>query len=231
MAIAEELKLPLTHITRLAELPQMRLAGAEQADDIFPGIHASADMAMQLLDSYLLSLRLHVRSNVEMPLAREPVSLASVLYDARQDLLAIANRYEVSLDMDCGGACQPVLANRYALRSAFTSLGYGLIASLPANGGGQQLTLHLATHRDKHGVVAGMYGHLDGLSAKAFRRADELQGCARQPLVAALPGSGAGVFVADAILQAMSSRLRVGRHRKLPGFAATLEPSAQLQLV
>jgi hypothetical protein len=46
-----------------------------------------------------------------------------------------------------------------------------------------------------------------------------------------LPGSGAGVFVADAILAAMASRLRVGRFMKLPGFAVTLPASEQLQLV
>jgi hypothetical protein len=79
--------------------------------------------------------------------------------------------------------------------------------------------------------VAGVYGDLDELRPRQLRRALELQGAARQPLVSSLPGSGAGIFVADAILAAISQRLRVGRFRNLPGFAVTLPASEQLQLV
>ena len=93
------------------------------------------------------------------------------------------------------------------------------------------MRLQLATHRTKYGIVAGVYGRLDELTPQMYRRARELQGRARQPLVASMPGSGAGIFVADAILGAMSSRLRVGRHGKLPGFAVTLPASEQLALI
>jgi hypothetical protein len=97
--------------------------------------------------------------------------------------------------------------------------------------GTDRLHLQLAAHRTKYGIVAGMYCDAEALMPNVLRRAKTLQGQARQPLVSVLPNSGAGVFMADAILNAMSSRLRVGRYQKLPGFAVTLLPSQQLQLV
>jgi hypothetical protein len=123
-----------------------------------------------------------------------------------------------------------VLAHRQALQSALVALGYALIEALPSSGV-RTRHLQLATHRTKQGIVAGVYGELDGLTPRLFRRAQELQGHVRQPLVDSMAGSGAGVFVADAILAAMASRLRVGRYMKLPGFAVTLPSSEQLQLV
>jgi len=116
------------------------------------------------------------------------------------------------------------------LQSALITLGCSLIEALPANGTGRQ-RLQLATHRTKDGIVAGVYGELEGLTPGAFERSKQLQGRVRQPLVGTLPGSGAGVFVAEAILAAMASRLRVGRYQKLPGFAVTLPASEQLQFV
>lgn len=231
--MAEELKLPLQHIARRAELQQMQsLMGATNAQDglqtSLRDIQASADMTLQLLDSYLLSLRLSLQPATQLSL--EPVSLSAVLHDTATELRHIAKSYGVSLDLHIQGRYEPVLAHRQALQSALVALGYALIEALPANGVTNR-RLQLATHRTKHGIVAGVYGELDGLTPQLFRRAKELHGYVRQPMVGSLPGSGAGLFVADAIVAAMASRLRVGRFHKLPGFAVTLSASEQLQLV
>ena len=122
------------------------------------------------------------------------------------------------------------MAHRQALQAALLSLGYALIEALPAAGSGSH-HVQLATHRTKQGIVAGMYGELDSLTPNLFQRAKLLQGRARQPLVGTIAGSGAGVFIADALLGAMESRLRVGRFQRLPGFAVTLAASEQLQLI
>lgn len=233
MAIAEELKLPLLHIARLAELETMSVAGvqatssdtaAERAHDI----QATADMSLQLLDSYMLGLRLSLRPEAQLEL--EPVSVSAVLHDTAAALQRVAAQYGVELQLHVHGRYEPVLANRQAFQSAMLSLGYGLIEALPANGA-DQMKLQLATHRTKHGIVAGAYAELDGLTPKMFRRSLDLQGHVRQPLVSVLPGSGAGIFLADTLFGAMSSRLRVGRFQNLPGFAVTLPASEQLQLV
>lgn len=230
LSLAEELKLPLQHIARRAEL--QRLASedtlASGAGDCLRDIEASADMTLRLLDSYLLSLRLATES--DYGLAVEPVCVSAVLQDTAHELQKTAAAYGVCLQLNVQGRYQPVLVNRHALQSALTALGYALIEALPSSGVRRQ-HLQLAAHRTKQGTVAGVYGELDGLTPRLYRRAQQLQGRVRQPLVGNLPGSGAGVFVADAILAAMASRLRVGRYMKLPGFAVTLPASEQLQLV
>lgn len=226
LALAEELKLPLQHIARQAELQQL-LTGRSDTEGL-QDIQASADMTLQLLDSYLLSLRLCLQSQASLQL--EPVSLSAVLHDTAAELRQTAANYGVSLQLHVQGRYEPVLANRQALQSALVALGYALIEALPATGVRRQ-HLQLATHRTRQGIVAGVYGELDELTPQLYRRAQALQGKVRQPLVGTLPGSGAGIFVADAILAAMASRLRVGRYMRLPGFAVTLPSSEQLQLV
>lgn len=224
MALAEELKSPLLRIARHAEL----LALNGQSDSSLASMRMNADMTLQLLDSYLLSLRLS--REPDMLFAIKPVSVSAVLHEARGRLADVAREYSVDLELDIAGKYEPVMADDRALTTALVSLGYSLIEALPAMGT-RQLRLQLAAHRTKYGIVAGMYCDADALTPASLRRAHELYGHTRQPFVGALSGSGAGIFVADAILHAMSSRLRVGRYQRLPGFAATFAPSQQLQLV
>lgn len=226
LAMAEELKLPLQQIARQAELQQ--LAQTQTGLAGLQNIQATADMTMQLLDSYLLSLRLSLQPETNLRL--EPVSLSAVLHATIAELRHVAASYGVTLQLHVPSRHEPVLAHRQALQAAFIALGYAMIEALPAAGARNQY-LQLAAHRTRQGMVAGVYGELEGLTPQLYRRAQVLHGYARQPLVGTMPGSGAGVFVADAILNAMSSRLRVGRYMKLPGFAVTLSPSEQLQLV
>jgi hypothetical protein len=256
LAVAEELKLPLQYIARQAELHTMQLlakgsgitstasatntAGmADMADTaaVTSGIDAqaclrdiqtSADMSLQLLDSYLLSLRLSLEPATRLSL--EPVSVSATLYETARQLQDVARQYGVTIDLHVHGRYEPVMAHKQALQAALVSLGYALIEAIPASGAGKR-HVQLATHRTKHGIVAGMYGELDALTPELFQRARQLQGRARQPLVGTMSGSGAGVFIADALLGAMASKLRVGRFQKSPGFAVTLAASEQLQLV
>lgn len=224
MALAEELKSPLLRIARHAEL----LALNGDASDGIASMRMNADMTLQLLDSYLLSLRLTREPEVQF--AVQPVSVGAILHEARGRLEDIAREYSVELELDIAGKYEPVLANDRALTTALVSLGYSLIEALPAMGT-RQLRLQLAAHRTKNGIVTGMYCDADALTPETLRRARNLYGHTRQPFVGSISGSGAGIFVADAILQAMSSRLRIGRYQRLPGFAATLNSSQQLQLV
>ena len=225
MALGEELKLPFEQIARQAELLQLTqtpdAAGLRR-------MQTSADMSLQLLDSYLMSLKLGLMPEAKLALA--PVSVAAVLHETAESLRAQARQYGVELELHIDGKYEPVMAHQMALKSALLSLGYALIEALPASEA-SQLRLQFAAHRTKYGIVAGMYAQFDQLTPQAFRRGKALAGRTRQPFTGSLPGSGAGVLVADVILSAMQSQLRVGRFHKLPGFAVTLPPSEQLQLV
>ena len=222
LGLAEQLKLPLLQIARRAEL-----ASFGQEVDI-NAIQATADSALRLIDSYLLGVRL--AENNQESLALEPVSVSSVLYDTAQQLSSVAKFYGVHLELSIAGKYGPVLANRQGLQAALTSLGMSLIEALPALDG-KSLTLELGAHRSRYGIVAGLYSDTQSLTIESLRRGGELLGKSRQPLVGASHSSGAGVFVADAILQAMKLRLQTTRHNRLYGLGAVLQSNNQLQLV
>lgn len=222
MAVAEELKVPMLHIARRAELQGYR------------SIQSSADMALRLLDSYVLSLQLRTLAD-DADLEQEPVALSAVLYDTVAALRQTAQAYGVSLRVRVQGRTAPVLAHRQALQSALMSLSYAVISALPASdvgdtADGTAAQVQLVAHRTRQGMVVGVYAPLN-LTPQAYRQARSLYGTVRQPLTSSMPGSGAGVFVADSILATMKSRVHVGRFMKLSGFAVTLPLSEQLQLI
>jgi hypothetical protein len=223
LSLAEQLKVPFVQIARQAEL-----ATLTQQEDQLAGITTAATGALKLIDNYILGVQLAQEPNYVFD--TEPVSVSSVLYDATAELLPMAKAYGVKLDLDIGGKFTPVMAHRRGLQAALVSLGYALIEALPANDA-SQLRLQFSAHRCRYGVVAGIYCDAENLSATTLRQGRQLHGQARQPMTQLSPSSGAGIFVADAILQAMQSQLTTSRHHKLHGLAAVLQPNPQLQLV
>ncbi|HVW23629.1 MAG TPA: hypothetical protein VHB51_04085 [Candidatus Saccharimonadales bacterium] len=224
LSVAEELKLPLLQIAAQAE--QGLLTG--QTD--LRQIQTTADMALRLLDNYALGVRLNLEPQ---QLLMEPVSVSSVLYDAGQRLDSLAKSYGVSLELNIAGKFGPVMAHKQGLEAALVSLGAALIEALPAAGGSQQpqLKLQLATHRCRYGIVAGLYADQPQLTSHTLAEGRKLQAASRQPLIKLTHTSGAGIFVADTILQSMQLKLHASRHRRLYGLGAVLQPTNQLQLV
>lgn len=221
LSVVEELKLPLLQVARQAE--QGQLSG--QANLAL--MRSTAEAALKLLDNYALGVRLALEP---APLAAEAVSVSSVLYDTGQQLDALAKNYGVDLELNIAGRFGPVLAHRQGLQAALTSLGAALIEALPAQEG-TQLKLHLATHRSRYGIVAGLYADTRQLSFEALQRGRELQRRSRQPLLSLSHTSGAGIFVADTILHAMNLSLKPSRHHNLYGLGTVLQSNNQLHLV
>lgn len=222
LSLAEQLKLPFLQIARQAELADMTSYNA------LPAIRTAADSALKLLDNYILGVQLAGEPGKIFD--TEPVSVSSVLYDAGAELMPLARAYDVRLDLKVDGKFGPVMAHREGLQAALVSLGYALIEALPATDK-SQLRLQLSAHRCRYGIVAGVYCDAEHLTAQTLRQGRKLHGHARQPLTQLSPNSGAGIFVADAILQAMQTQLTTSRHHNLRGLAAILQPNPQLQLV
>jgi signal transduction histidine kinase len=220
-SIAEQLKTPLAVIARQAELGQ--LTGDMQLVDA-GSIHTQATTALTLVESYLLGLQL---MHEQAELILEPVSVSSMLVDVAHELDSFAKQYGVGLELRIAGKYQPVMAHSRGLKSALLSLGYALLEGYTL----KEHKLTLAVHRTPHGIVTGLYGDYEALSSQQWRQALEVQGQARQPFQALASGSGAGIFVAQTILQAMTTKLRVGKHLNQHGLATTLQPSQQLQFV
>jgi len=221
MNVAEELKMPFLQIARKAEIGQIT-----SEPELF-SIQSMAESAINLLDNYTLGVRMQLDNYEDN---YQPVSVPAVLYDASTKLRALAKAYGVSLELSIAGRYGPVLANRDALEGALVSLGSALIEALPATGGGQ-LKLHLASHRSRNGIVAGLYGQNQKLSSDVLKKGRQLQSNSRQPLVGISHTAGAGVFVADALLSAMDLNLYSSRHQGLHGLGIVLPVSKQLELV
>jgi len=224
LSVAEQLKIPLTVIARQAELGHMTGDGTLVDAST---IRVQADAALQLVDSYLLGIRL-LREQTELPL--EPVSVSSLLVDVAHSLERFAEQYRVQLEVSIAGKYQPVMAHQQGLKAALVSLGFALVEAQAAQGTGAK-RVTLAIHRTPHGLVTGIYGQYEELAAKQWRRALQLQTSASQPFHGLLAGSAAGLFVADAILRSMHSHLRPGRFAGQQGLATTLQPSQQLRFV
>jgi hypothetical protein len=219
-ALAEQLKAPLLYIARETELARVTGAKTEIRE-----VEYTADMALRLIDSYLLSVELQATPTLQL----EPVSLSSVLQDTAHRLSQLAEQYNCDLELSLSGKYGPVMAHRQSLEAAYMSLGYAFIESMPNND--QKHKVLLGAHRAQSGLVAGIFGNQPGLSADMYRRSKALYGRAPQAIPALSGNNGAGIFIADSLLRTMSAPLKVARHQKLSGLAATLLPSQQLLLV
>src|SRR5579871_3090716 len=101
LSVVEQLKLPLLQIARRAEHGRLH----RQTDLL--DIQSTADDALRLLDNYALGVRLSLEPQ---QLDIEPVSVASVLYDAGQQLQTLAHNYGVDLELNIAGRFGPVMA-------------------------------------------------------------------------------------------------------------------------
>jgi hypothetical protein len=223
--IAEQIKLPLMQIARLAELGQLTDSIANSLADI----ELTADSALRLVDSYLLSTKfVQDQTNLQM----EPVSVSAVLNDSAHQLSKLAKQHDCELQLHLAGRYEPVMAHRAGLEAALTSLGYAFIEAQASTKQQETPIIKLAAHRGKTGIVAGLFTVADdNLTATLYRRGRGLYGQARQPLNNLMASSGAGIFVADSLLASMSAKLRVAHHQKLTGLAATLVASRQMALM
>lgn len=222
-ALTEQMKLPFLQIARASELAT-RTGDATRLRII----EELADNALQLLDSYLLSTRLTAAGDA---LVLEPVSLAATLDDIAHKMEKLARANRCDLELHIAGKYGPIMAHPAGLQAALLNLGKVFIDVQTERNHGKRPVITLAAHRTSKGIVAGMFSDIEGLNIDMFKRARSMYGTARQPLAQLTAQNGAGVFVADSLLISMSSGLRVARHNKLTGLAATFAPSQQLSLV
>lgn len=223
-SIAEQLKMPLMYMARQAELGQQE---AVDTTKVLNGLEAHADMALRLVDSYLLSLDL---TSKQLSLELEPVPIAATLYDVAHDLAPLAKQRNTDIELVLAGKYGQVMAHPAGLKAALYGLGFVLSeVNHPAK---IRNTLRIAAHRTRSGIVAGLY--LDGIedlqASMGYSKLTQTT-FLRQPFPVLTANSGAGVFVAETIFGAMQSRLRPGRFQSQQGLAATLQPNRQLQLV
>lgn len=222
LALAEQLKLPLLRIARTAELEQMV---DKTSSENIRNISQIADNALILLEGYLLSTDRQMNNVLDL----EPVSVSAVLNDTAHKLSFLAKQNNCDLKISLSGKYGPVMAHRLSLESALMLLGTGMIEA--RSQGDSKHLIELAVRKNRHGLTVGVFDNQPGLTSDALRRGRVLYGLAKQAMPTLSGANGANIFVADALFGTMETFLRVARHNKLTGLAATLQPSSQLSLI
>jgi len=217
VSLAEQIHISFMQIMQLAALETPESSRA---------IRDISQAAMQLTESYALSVRLQ---NQSLSPVLQPVAVNAVIRETVTELLPLAKLLNVQLALFESGRFSPALADPVILKAALTSLGQVFLLAESQNDKAHPISF--GVHRSRYGLVAGLYGMTNQLSAQAYRRAQTLHRQAAQPLQTMISGPATGVFVAENLLASMSSKLHVARYKNMTGLAVTLSNCDQLALV
>ncbi len=223
IALAEQMKAPLIKASRTAELARMM-----QDNTRLNEIEYIADMGLDLIDSYILSLKLQAAGeDVQL----QSVSLSATLNDVAHSLQKLQSANSFDIELHIVGKYGPIMAHPAGLHAALMNIGKVLMTAQSEREITSRPVIKLTARRTPRGIAAGIFSTVDGLDAATFAKSRKLYGTAAQPLSQLTSENGAGIFIADSLLQTMSSSLRVSHYKKLSGLAATFMPSQQLTLV
>ncbi len=216
IALAEQLKMPLLQIARLAETNHTAS---------LPHISVISEHALRLVDAYVQAQTL-----LQTELILEPVTTGAVLYDVAHELQAYADHHDVTIELDQKGTAVPVLAHRKTLKTLLTLVASSLIESA-GDSTNSYKRLVLGTHRVSRGTVIGAFSADAEVTQRALRLTRELQ-LDTSHAVSALGMTGAtALAIADQLSGQLAAPLKAYRHRNLMGVGGLLLPSRQLQLV
>jgi hypothetical protein len=218
----EQLKVPLLHIARQSE-------NAIYGNTVnFSDINSVAEMSVKMIDSYLLTKG----QNSQISLELEPVSISSVLNSAANNIHNLAKLYDCNVELHIRGKYVPVMSSRVKLEAAFTMLGYSFIEANVANRVKKQKgRVILSGYKSSKGLSAGIFSPEIIVSQESFTKAQETFGSSKQTMPEISHSTGAGIFIANTILNDLATKLRVAHFNKISGMAITLMPSQQLSLV
>ena len=223
IALAEQMKTPLIKASRTAELVRMTHDMSKLEE-----LEYSSDHGIDLIESYILSLKLQAAGE-DVPL--QSVSLSATLNDVAHTLQKLHAADAFDIELHIAGKYGPIMAHPAGLHAALMNIGKALMTTHAEREQSTRPILKLAARKTQRGIAAGIFTNIDGLDASTFARSKRLYGTAAQPLPQLTSESGAGIFIADSLLQTMSSNIRVSHYKKMTGLAATFMPSQQLALV
>lgn len=213
-ALAFELKSPLINIARQAEL-------ADEND--FAEIQQTAEQALSLIDSYLLSAQSEYG---QLKFDLEPVNIGSVLYDTSSQLRSLAKRQNVELIIE-DRVHDPVMTHRGAMTAVLEAFGQALMMT----DSGQYREVVLRSYRTRKGELGvGAFTDVD-LSEDDLRQALNFQGRAQMPLAKVSSKTHVSLAIADNLCRAVGGSMSVKKMGRLRGFTTRLPRSEQLSFV
>lgn len=219
--LAEQVKLPFMQVAQAAELMDAGVIKAQQSKQV---IQEVSQAALQLIDGFLLQVRLQQDSQLQL----ESVSVSSILYDTAELLDPYAKLHGMEVRLDIAGKYGPVMAHTVGLRAALANIGYSLIDAAEK---GKMHAITLGVQKSTKGITTGVYTNSGVLTSGLLEQARSLHGNVHQPLAGFSSSNAAGIFVADGLIRNLGATLRVARLKGASGLATTFVPSRQLSLV
>ena len=218
-ALVEELKLPLVQIVHKSQLA--RLTGdIEELKEV----EVTAQASLKLLDSYLLTTQ-SLLSQQQLDL--QPVSVDATMHDAVHYLSDIARLYDCELSVKTSRRLGLVMAHPDGLRAALIALTYSLITSSQSKN-----KIILDAHSKEGGIEAGVFNQQIPLKQSALQQAKKLYGRAKQPFASVSHSSGAGIYIAEYLFEAMAgSNLLAKQKNQNFGLCSVMVRSHQLSLL
>lgn len=227
ISLADGLTHTMLQLTRLSEQASQQSESADMQQGKWQAVRDISEASLHLLEGYALTMRL--QGGTAEP-ESEPLSVGSLLHETKRLLEPYATQLSIRLELDVSHGLEPVIGDRAIIQSALLSLGQVFVVA-QSQAETTDCTLYLGAHRSRYGIVAGWYSETASLSSDALSRARKLQGQARQPYSQLVSGAATGVYVADSLLQTVSTKLHVARYHNTTGLATTLPLCRQLQLV
>lgn len=223
-SIAEELRLPLIQISRLAEL-NLQNQKIDQKD--IKKMESSADLAIQLLESFILGVEYSDRQ-IEIELS--PITIGAVLNDVAHQVnkLATANNYDIELSVK---SAHPVMGNYEAIKMAYLNIAHTIITGSTRHENNRRSSLVFAVYNRGPKNMAGIYSNNLDINKNVWERSINNFEKSRQKMPEFSHINGSGFFVASSILEAMSLELGPSKFHGDKGLAAGFPLSQQLQLV
>lgn len=213
--VADNLKLPLIQVLHQAQLGKItNNPDLNQIEDV-------SNFALKMIDNYILGLYIDDKFDLE------PLSISSVIYDSAKELDKLAVHYGVKLQVSLNNF-GPVLSNKTALEGFLMSVGWSMIESVSSS---KNKTITLATHKCRYGIVAGVYAKDINLSRSTLLHGSKIISNAKRPMPEFSHTSGAGIFVAEKLLNNIEMKLLISKHQNLRGIGTIMNTSKQLQLV
>lgn len=179
--------------------------------------HAVLANVLHVLDALLVTRQL----NDQLTLEIEPINVGSVMADVAHRLHPYAKALDCSIDVIVKSSQRPVIANRELLETALLALGSSVVTVKSFGEPLKGKPIVLAANSRANAVHLGMYAQSLGKLEAEPSNYESYQ---------AVAVGGAGVWVADMLMQRMAAKLKQSSYHKTPGYATALPYSPQLTL-
>lgn len=219
--LVRELKNPLLFIARQAEFSADSTEGPS-----FSVIEQSAQEALQLIDSYLLTAQSEYG---QKQLSLEPIGLGSILYEVAHQLDPLAKKKNYRIEVETKYT-KPVMVDRRAAEAALSCLAQLMLVP---HGERRGKVVRLSSfRRSSEQIIAGVLTvGSSGFKDKDLRRAVALQGRSHMAVNSEGTGSGVQLALADSLANAMGGQVLAIKHARMKGLGLELLKSEQLALV